>query len=454
MDSVADLFHKMENRGEEPAVAWRGSEYSYRWLLQNVDTWQSRLEQMGTGRGTVCGIMGEYSPETCAASLALIKIGAIFVPFTHQSSAQMPTLARLAGVQSILRFDEHDEWSVEFQASDEQNELIMNFRECLHPGLVVFTSGSTGEPKGILHDCERVLQKFMMERPGYRTLMFLLADHFGGFNTLMSVLSYGGTAVVAANRSPEEVCRTVESGRVELLPVTPTFLNLLLASRCYKDFDLSSVKLITYGTEVMPDTTLSRIPDIFPSARLQQTYGLSELGVLRSRSKQSNSTWVKVGGPGFETKIVDGRLFVRSQSAMVGYLNAPDPFDADGWMDTGDMVELDGDYLRVLGRQSEIINVGGQKVFPSEVETVLLQADQVVEATIFGTPNSLMGNIITARVSLEQYEDPAQLKARLRRFCLERLAPFKVPVRFTMVQQEDQHNERLKKIRPVTDQGT
>lgn len=296
-----------------------------------------------------------------------------------------------------------------------------------------------------------VLKKFSRERPGYRTLLFLLMDHFGGFNTLMSVFAYGGTAVIAANHGPEEVSRVVERAKVELLPITPTFLNLLLASKSYQAFDLSSVRLITYGTEVMPESTLRRVSEIFPSARLQQTYGLSELGVLRSRSKESNSVWVKIGGDGFETKIIDGLLHVRSESAMVGYLNAPSPFDDEGWMNTGDMVEVDGEFMRILGRESEVINVGGQKVFPVEVENILTEAPNVLEATVYGVPHTLMGNIVAAWVSLENDEEPLELKARLRKYCLSKLANYKAPVQFTVVSRSKMHSDRGKKIRSVAD---
>lgn len=450
MTQLDEIFSGMERRGDRPAIFWRSTGYSYRWLLDNVDVWERRLGELGIGQGTVCGVMGEYSPEVCALFFALMRAGAILVPFSRSSAAEVPAYASMAGVEHIINFDSDDAWTVEPVNLDGRNDLIVSFLDRRHPGLVVFTSGSSGEPKGILHDCEHVLKKFAVERPGYRTLLFLLIDHFGGFNTLMSVFSYGGTAVIPASRSPEEVCRSIEEAQVELLPVTPTFLNLLLASNCYQDFDLSTVRLITYGTEVMPESMLERVAKVFPSARLQQTYGLSELGVLRSRSKESDSVWVKVGGQGFETKIVDGTLYVRSESAMVGYLNAPSPFDAEGWMNTGDMVEVDGEYLRILGRQSDVINVGGQKVFPAEVEAALMAAGNVIEATVHGTPNPLMGSIVEARVSLEREEDPAQLKLRLRKFCLERLAPYKVPMRFSVVSQAEQYSDRAKKIRQLT----
>ena len=455
LEYLDELLAKINRRGDQPAIFWKSNEYTYRSLSQGIDAWTSRFGEMGIGQGSVCGVLGDYSPQICSLVFALMKAGAIFVPFTHSAAAQIPGLSSLAGVETLFRFDESDNWTTEQinhpNRSIETGQLIDQFLKRDHPGLVVFTSGSTGRPKGILHDCEMVLQKFSMERPGYRTLLFLLMDHFGGFNTLMSVFAYGGTAVIAANRGPEEVCRTVDQGKVELLPINPTFLNLLLASKCYQEFDLSSVKLITYGTEVMPEVTLSRISEIFPSARLQQTYGLSELGVLRSKSRESNSVWVKIGGQGFETKVVDGMLHVRSQSAMVGYLNAPSPFDAEGWMNTGDMVEVDGEFMRILGRQSDVINVGGQKVFPVEVETVLMEADNVVEASVHGVSHALMGSIVAARVSLDHDEDSFQLKARLRKICLTQLANYKVPAQFTIVSSAELHSDRGKKIRSATE---
>ena len=437
----------MDRRGDQPAMVWRGAEYSYRSLIRDMEFWGQRLNELGIVRGTVCGVVGEYSPGICGLMFSLMKVGAVIVPFTHASAVQVQDVVQMANIERLFRFDDDDGWSVEPVQTSQQNELLASFRERDHPGLILFTSGSTGKPKGILHDCELLLQKFSTERRGYRTLLFLLMDHIGGFNTLMSVFAYGGTGVVAANRMADEICRTVEESQVELLPVTPTFLNLLLASNSYKDFDLSSVLLITYGTEVMPETTLERVSAIFPSARFQQTYGLSELGILRSKSKESASVWVQVGGQGFETKVVDGMLHVRAQSAMVGYLNEPSPFDDEGWMNTGDMVEVDGEYIRILGRESEVINVGGQKVLPIEVETVLMAADNVVEATVYGVSNPLMGSTVAARVSLENDEDPIRLKVRLRKFCLARLAAYKVPIRFSVVSHAQQHNQRVKKIR-------
>ena len=158
------------------------------------------------------------------------------------------------------------------------------------------------------------------------------------------------------------------------------------------------------------------------------------------------SLWVKVGGEGFETKVVDGLLYIRAKSAMLGYLNAPSPFDAEGWMNTEDMVEVDGDYIRILGRASDIINVGGQKVCPAEIEGVLLQLDNVRDVAVYGEKNPLTGKIVAARFNLVEHEDLDLLKKRVRAFCRDRMPSFKIPVKITTTDRE-QHSDRYKKMR-------
>jgi len=444
---VEELLARIHRNGDRDAFFWRDWSTSYADLGEIVERWSDRLDREKIGRGDLVGVFADYAPESVGLLLALMRVGAIVAPFSQAVAQEMDSFIELAGIRHLFRFDADDRWELEATPEWPVPELVREFRTCQRPGLIVFTSGSTGRPKAILHDCERLVKRFSAARKRYRTLLFLLFDHLGGFNTLMSVLSNGGTMVVPTQRSPEQVARVIEAGRVELLPVTPTMLNLLVASGAAAAYDMSSVQLITYGTEVMPEGTPRKIAKLFPQARLQQTYGLSELGTLRSKSESSDSVWVKVGGPGFETRVVDGILEVRSELAMVGYLNAESPFDSEGWLSTGDRVEQRGEYFRILGRESDIINVGGQKVFPAEVETILLEAENVDDATVYGEEHPLMGSVVMARIKLHELEAATELRARLRRHCLERLAAYKVPVRFHITD-ESQHNLRYKKQRP------
>src|SRR4029077_12745905 len=197
------------------------------------------------------------------------------------------------------------------------------------------------------------------------------------------------------------------------------------------------------------ESTLSRLNEILPGVELKQTYGLSELGVLHSQSPDPQSLWLRIGGRGFETRVVDGILHIRSNSSMIGYLNAPSPIDPEGWMNTGDLVEEQGGLIRFRGRATEIINVGGQKVFPTEVEAILLQADNVADATVYGVKHPLLGQAVRARVSLLESEDEHAVNERLKQFCRDRMAKFKVPLKFEVLPIEEQVTPRTKKQRNV-----
>jgi acyl-CoA synthetase (AMP-forming)/AMP-acid ligase II len=252
--------------------------------------------------------------------------------------------------------------------------------------------------------------------------------------------------VSVADRSVKSICEAIQNHRVALLPTTPSFLNLLMAARAHDQYDLSSLQRITYGTEVMPQATLERIRRTLPQVKLQQTYGLSEVGVLGSKSRDDGSLWMRIGGDGFQTKVVDEILWIKSDYSMVGYLNAPSAFDDEGWFNTQDRVEVDGDYFRILGRVTDLINVGGQKVYPAEIEEVIMSLANVVDVAVYGESNPLLGQIIVARIALLEPEPLDALKARVRIACKARLAAYKVPTR-VVVSAEALYTARYKKTR-------
>jgi len=440
------LIEKMEQWLNDPAIAWDDQVFTYRNVLEGIEYWTQELDSQGMGSGNVVGIEGDYSFNTCALLLTLIQRKSIIVPLTKAVGNRREEFLKTAEVQLVYTFDDRDKWKRLKRNVNATNFLTQKLIDMGEPGLVLFSSGSAGESKAVLHNFTKIMEKFKRPRHRMCTINFLLFDHLGGINTLFYTLSNGGTVVTTRDRKPDEVCRLIEKYKVELLPTSPTFLNLLLISEAYRNYDLSSLKLISYGTEVMPESLLKRIHQTFPNARFLQTYGLTELGVLRSRSKDSGSLWVKVGGEGFETKVVNGVLWVRANSAMMGYLNAPNPFDESGWMNTEDMVEVDRSFIRILGRRSEIINVGGQKVFPAEVESILMEMENVLDACVRGKKNPITGNIVVARLSLEKPEELSRLKKRVWKFCKERLEPYKLPVKIEIAK-EAQYSDRFKKVR-------
>ena len=196
----------------------------------------------------------------------------------------------------------------------------------------------------------------------------------------------------------------------------------------------------------MPPSTLQKLQVVFPNVVLQQTYGLSEVGVLHTRSRNDGSVWMRIGGDGFQTKVINGILWIKSEYAMVGYLNAPSIFDEDGWFNTQDHVEVDGEYFRILGRVTDIINVGGQKVYPAEVEDIILALDNINDVAVYGESHRLLGQIVVAKILLDSPETTSSLKHRVRMACLDKLASFKVPVK-VITSQGQFYTVRHKKAR-------
>ena len=184
--------------------------------------------------------------------------------------------------------------------------------------------------------------------------------------------------------------------------------------------------------------------------KVLQKFGATEIGTLRSHSRSSDSVWVKIGGEGYQTRVVEGMLQIKAESAMLGYLNAPSPFTEDGWFITGDRVEVDGDYYRILGRQSDVINVGGQKVDPAEVEGVLVELENVRDVAVYGKKNPILGEIVAARFELVNGEEVQALRRRVRQHCQGRLAAYKIPSEIEIVP-GPLYGARMKKMRNASE---
>jgi acyl-CoA synthetase (AMP-forming)/AMP-acid ligase II len=443
------LFDRLATYGDAVALVHGDQPVSYNALLERVQAWDAQLEVRAIGPGSVVLLEGTSSAGAVGLLLALIRRGAIIVPLTPQAPATRETIAAISGAAWQVGFSKAPDGEETATITGEQRAIAAPVLARLvdrgHPGLVLFSSGSTGSPKGVVHDCAALLEKFA--RPGKRktTLSFLLFDHIGGVDTLFNTLASGGTLVTIPSRDPDTICAAIAAHRVHTLPTSPTFLNMLLLSGAHERHDLSSLRLVAYGTEPMPAGVLARLGEALPGVTLLQTYGLSELGVLRTRSREG-TLWVQFTGEGYETQIRDGILWVRTPTSMLGYLNAPDRFDADGWFCTEDAVEVDGDYLRILGRTSDLVNVGGRKVYPAEVEEVLLSLPNVRDVAVFGRPNPLTGQIVAARFNLIAPESLDEFKRRMRQFCKDRLPPYKVPVHVEFTD-EDQFGARMKKKR-------
>jgi len=441
------LIDRFKSSPDVTAFIHEGREINYGGVAALVDDFGGRLQKAGIKRGETVALAGDYSPEVFCMIVAVCLNGGIVIPLTNTSVVEESVALTICGCEWYVDFcTAGGEPNITHHGLKSENTLLAEFRCRGTPGMVLFSSGSTGKPKGILHDFTQVVEKFRKQRAPLVTIPFLMIDHFGGINTILAITSSLGTVVTVAERSVSNICAAIARYKVELLPATPSFLTLMMASHLPIEYDLSSLKRISYGSELMPQSTLDRVRKQFPSVDLLQTYGLSEVGVLRSQSREDGSLWVRIGGEGFQTRVLEGVLWIKSKYAMVGYLNAPSGFDADGWFNTQDQVEVDGEYFRILGRVTDLINVAGQKVYPAEVESVILEMDNVQDVVVYGEKHGLLGNIVVAKIVIDAAETAESLKKRIRLECQIHLAPFKVPAKVLIVD-GPLYGVRQKKIR-------
>jgi long-chain acyl-CoA synthetase len=214
----------------------------------------------------------------------------------------------------------------------------------------------------------------------------------------------------------------------------------LLSGLIPKDFP-STLKVITYGTERMDEFTLLKLAELLPSVDFRQTFGMSELGILRVKSESRNSLFMKIGGEGVTWKVDDGVLKIKSITRMMGYLNAESPFDSDDWYDTKDLVEVRGEFLKVVGRTSNIVNVAGLKFLTSEVESVALTFNGISEVDIIVKSNPITGEHIEMIIEVKDqlYFDTEEFKE----FLSDKLPKHMLPKRITFGQVKVNH--RFKK---------
>ncbi len=442
------LIEKIKERGEQTAVIFKEKEYTYGGLACRIEEYVGLL-LMRIPHGAVVAIVSDYSFESIAMFFALYENRNIIVPITTKVTTEIEDRVRVAKCEYRICLQGTDVQILEEPQTSERYELVSRLVGQGRAGLILFSSGSTGVPKAMIHDLDNLIDSYRNKKgKNLVFLIFLMFDHIGGLNTLLNCLAMGVTMVFPEDRNPESVARLIEKYKVNVLPASPTFLNLLLISGAQERYDLSSLRMITYGTEPMPDSLLVKLKATFERVKFLQTFGTSETGITQTSSKSSTSTYIKIDDPETEYKIVEGELWLRSKTQIMGYLNfSMERFTEDGWFKTGDMVETTEDgYIKIVGRNKEIINVGGEKVLPSEVESVLFQMPGVLDCLVYPESNPITGQMVVAKMLFKESVKPSEAKKQVTEFCKTRLAKYKIPVKVVLMT-ESEYSERFKKKR-------
>ena len=437
----------IQDLNEKQAITDQFGSFSYAQLYQQILQYKSLLDQ-SIADYQVVAILSDYNFYSVALFLALLDKKAVITPIVSAKSEEVVKRLKVVSSHAIIRLDK-DQLSIERNSNVELHPMVQSLAVGKQAGLVLFSSGSTGEPKAMIHNLDNLVNSYQGKKiKNLNMLVFLMFDHIGGLNTLLNTLAMGAKIILPANRNPEYIAGLIEENQVHVLPASPTFLNMMLMAKVQDRYNLKSLKMITYGTESMPESLLLKLRMAFPKTRLLQTFGTSETGIAQTSSRSSDSLEIKIDGPNTQYKIVEGELWLKSKTQVMGYLNASmESFTEDGWFKTGDLVEeLEGDYLRIKGRSKEVINVGGEKVLPAEVESIVLEVEGVADCTAYGEKNVITGQIVAVQVVLEAGIDKKEAKRFIRKYCKQKLDSYKVPAKFEFVEQTN-FSERFKKKR-------
>ncbi|NVE93361.1 class I adenylate-forming enzyme family protein [Altererythrobacter lutimaris] len=430
MSGLRGLLKRFKRYADRPAlIEADGRVVTFTELVESVDAVRERLAEAGVAAGDVIALKADYDSASIANLLAALGHGAIvaLLPVASEADTELLELCQASHLV------EGEQIAALQGTKGEPHPQLETLRQTSTPGLVIFTSGTSGKPKAVLHDAERFLARFEDASKAHTTIGFLLFDHIAGLDTACYTLAAGGTLVALKDRRATTVREAIASTSAEVLPASPSFLRLLCLDEDAAS-DLQSLRTITYGSEPMDEATLERLEAMLPDAKLIQKFGTSEFGVVPARTKPDDKRFIELDERKVGIRIEDGMLHVRAPTAMIGYLGEETPSVVDGWIATGDSVEQDGQWIRIIGRQSELINVGGEKVYPAEIEDVIRELDEVREVIVRGDPHPLLGKVIAARIRTVEGADTAAVRKAVRKHCSARLARYKVPVTIELTQ--------------------
>jgi acyl-coenzyme A synthetase/AMP-(fatty) acid ligase len=274
--------------------------------------------------------------------------------------------------------------------------------------------------------------------------LFLQFDHIGGLNTLLECLSRGNTISLSQSKSPATVIELIEKNQVHVLPTTPSYLNLLMSNSSFDSKKLKSLKLITYGTEPVVEETLVRLKKHLPKCRIKQTFGTTELGILPVNSLSATSTAISFDNESYETKIENGTLWVKSKKRALSNLKGETSAE---WHNTHDkVIDLKNGYFKLIGNETSVINVGGNKVSALEIENHIMKLPNVVDCTVYAEKNPLIGEFVVCDVILNSEQPPKEASSNIKKHCANSLKSYQVPVKVNCVT-ELRHSNRFKKLR-------
>jgi acyl-CoA synthetase (AMP-forming)/AMP-acid ligase II len=441
--SVADRF------GDAEAVVDGALRLTFSQVAERIRCAAGAFADLGIDKGERVAVWAPNSAEWIIAAFGLLTAGGVLVPVnTRFKTEEAGDVIARSGAKAVLvqkGFLGQDftapagipviDLKSEFLSSGSPFERAVSGTDTSD---IIFTSGTTGRPKGAMLNHQQTLRMYEEWatladlREGDRYLQINPYFHTFGLKAgLIASFLRGATMLPVAVFDVDTVVDLIERERVTMLPGPPTLYHSLLT--VVDKSRLSSLRAGVTGAADIPVELVRRIHDELPFQTLMTGYGLTEAGnvtlSLPGDSFEDVATTAGVPCAGVEVRIADdSEVLVRGYGVMQGYLDDPaateQAIDADGWLHTGDLGNLDGSgRLRIVGRKKDMFIVGGFNAYPAEIEGFLLNHPAVAQAAVIGVTDERLGQVGKAFVVRN-----SGLEAReLIDWCREHMAGFKVP---------------------------
>ncbi len=480
----AMLARSAERWGSKCALQFGPTQLSYEELDRSVARLAGGLAGLGVEAGDRVALLLPNCPQFPLSYLAAVRLGATVVPInvlltaremqhilTDSRPRALITTSALPGIAEhlaalgsaidhiVLSGNSPVDGTHSFEAMVQTAEHIdpASRAEPDDVAAIVYTSGTTGVPKGAMLSHHNLLcnsaacaEMIQVSEQDHFLCVLPLFHSFAATVCMILPLLIGATTTLMPRFAAMDVLRTMAREGITVFAGVPAMYAVMLGVRSQEQFDLSHVRMCVSGGAPLPVAVLEGFTKRY-AVTLLEGYGPTEASPVVSVNpydgvQKPGSVGLPL--PGVAVNIVDddgaelptgevGEILVRGDNVMQGYYQRPDDTAEtvrDGWLYTGDMGRLDEDgYLYILGRKKDLIIVGGMNVYPGEVEAVLLEHPAVAEAAVVGASGSLRGEEVVAFVVLQ--EGCTATGQQLIELCGSALAKFKVPRHIAFVDQ-------------------
>jgi fatty-acyl-CoA synthase len=512
--TIGDALHYAANKyPEQDAVVFSqsGVRLSYKKLRDTVRTVAGNLLRLGIAPGDRIGVWSPNRPEWVITQFAAAQIGAILVTINPAYRIiELESVMTRTQVKALVIADQFKNSNYvelldaiapeikRFEPGKSRCERLPHLTHVFHlsgedvPGMfsfgalyreldgsllreldeierrlqpddpinIQFSSGTTGDPKGITLTHFNILNNgyFMTERMGLRERDRLcipvpLYHCYGMVMGVLGCLTHGAAMIFPGEAfSAQGVLSVIQSERCTALFGVPTMYIAMLADPEFQKFDLSSLRTGNMGAASVPPSVMQQVIERMNMSGVTNSYGMTETSPISFQTNIDDSFDVRVNTvgrihPHLQAKIIDetgrtvnigerGELCIRGYSVMKGYWEAPvetaRTIDDGGWLHTGDLAVFDEEFVcRIVGRVKEMINRGGEKISPVDVESFLMRHPKIMEVTVFGVSDSKFGEQIAAWIKL--YEGQTADADEIREFCRNQIAHYKIPTHISFV---------------------